>query len=63
MPTYVQSPVKTKKAPVQKPTPGTTIGAKYRARCHQLSDTERERLGDEFLKLYYERPVPAARRR
>lgn len=55
--------VKAKKEQAQKPTPGTTVGAKYRARCNQLSDPEREKLGDEFLKLYYGRPVQAARRR
>jgi hypothetical protein len=57
------SHVKTKKEQVQKPTAGTVVGAKYRARCNQLGDTEREKLGDEFLKLYYGRPVQAARRR
>jgi hypothetical protein len=55
--------VKAKKEQVQKPTAGTVVSQKYRARCNQLSDSEREKLGDEFLKLYYARPVPAARRR
>jgi hypothetical protein len=55
--------VKAKKEQVQRPTAGTVVGAKYRARCNQLGDTEREKLGDEFLKLYYGRPVQAARRR
>ena len=45
--------MKRKKAPSEKPTVGTTIAAKYRARCNRLSDTERERLNDEFLELYY----------
>jgi hypothetical protein len=57
------SRVKAKKEQVQKPTVGTVVGAKYRGRCNQLGDTQREKLGDEFLKLYYGRPVPAARRR
>lgn len=57
------SHVKAKKEQVQKPTAGTVVGEKYRARCNQLGDTEREKLGDEFLKLYYGRPVQAARRR
>ena len=57
------SPVKAKKAQVQKPTAGAVVGAKYRARCNQLGDTDREKLGDEFLKLYYGRPVQTARRR
>ena len=55
--------VKAKKERVQKPTAGTVVGAKHRARCNQLGDPEREKLGDEFLKLYYGRPVQAARRR
>jgi hypothetical protein len=45
--------VKRKKAPVEKTSVGTEVGAKYRARCNGLSDGERERLNDEFLKLYY----------
>ena len=57
------SHVKVKKEQVQKPTAGTVVGAKYRARCNQVGDTERAKLGDEFLKLYYARPVQAARRR
>jgi hypothetical protein len=55
--------VRAKKPQAQKPTAGTVVGAKYRARCNQLADTEREKLGDEFLKLYYGRPIQAARRR
>ena len=57
------SHLRAKKQQAQKPTAGTVVGAKYRARCNQLADTEREKLGDEFLKLYYGRPVQAARRR
>jgi hypothetical protein len=45
--------MKRKKAQTEKPTVGTTIGAKYRARCNELSDREREKLNDEFLQLYY----------
>jgi hypothetical protein len=37
------------------------VGAKYRARCNDLSDSEREKLNDEFLKLYYAGNVPPAR--
>ncbi len=55
--------MKAKKGQVQKTTAGTVVGEKYRARCNQLTDTEREKLGDEFLKLYYARPVQSARRR
>ena len=45
--------MKGKKEQPKKPTTGTVTGAKYRARCNQLNDTEREKLGEEFLKLYY----------
>ena len=39
---------------------GTVVGAKYRARCNELSDSEREKLSDEFLKLYYEQWISPA---
>jgi hypothetical protein len=56
--------MKRKKAQVQKATIGTIVGAKYRARCNELSDSEREKLNDEFLKLYYAgSPCQPARRR
>ena len=45
--------MKGKKVQLKKPTAGTVTGAKYRARCNRLSDTQREKLGEEFLKLYY----------
>ena len=45
--------MKRKKAPVKKASVGTLVGAKYRDRCNRLSDEERERLNDEFMKLYY----------
>jgi hypothetical protein len=32
---------------------GTIVGAKYRARLNGLPHSERERLNDEFLKLFY----------
>jgi hypothetical protein len=57
------SHLRAKKPQVEKSTAGTVVGAKYRARCHRLGDTEREKLGDEFLKLYYGRPTQTARRR
>jgi hypothetical protein len=37
----------------EKLTAGTVIGAKYRAHCNRLTDNERAKLGEEFLKLYY----------
>lgn len=56
--------MKRKKAQVEKPSVGTTVGAKYRARCNNLSDSEREKLNDEFMKLYYgDSPRHPARRR
>jgi hypothetical protein len=45
--------MKRKKAPVEKTSIGTLVGAKYRARCNDLPDSEREKLNEEFLKLYY----------
>lgn len=45
--------MKQKKAPVQKASTGTTVGAKYRAQCNKLPDSEREKLNDEFMKIYY----------
>ena len=45
--------MKRKKAQVEKPSVGTIVGAKYRARCNELTDSEREKLNDEFMKLYY----------
>ena len=55
--------MKRKKAPVEKPSPGTILGAKYRARCNGLSDSERDRLNDEFMKLYYASPINQSARR
>ena len=56
--------MKRKKPQVEKPSVGTVIGAKYRARCNELTDREREKLNDEFMKLYYadDAPQPARRR-
>jgi hypothetical protein len=55
--------MKRKKAQVEKASVGTVVGAKYRARCNDLSDSEREKLNDEFLKLYYGGSVPQPARR
>lgn len=55
--------MKRKKAQVEKAAVGTVTGAKYRARCNELSDREREKLNDGFLKLYYaDSARPPARR-
>jgi hypothetical protein len=53
--------LKRKKGQVEKASVGTVVGAEYRARCNDLSDSEREKLNDEFLKLYYAGNVPPAR--
>jgi hypothetical protein len=60
--------MKRKKARVEKASVGTVAGAKYRARCNGLSDSDHEKLNDEFeqeaianaieaLALWFE-PVP-----
>jgi hypothetical protein len=56
--------MKRKKAQGEKASAGTIVGAKYRARCNGLSDGEREKLNDEFMKLYYATSAgqPARRR-
>jgi hypothetical protein len=56
--------MKRKKARAEKESIGTIVGAKYRARCNNLTDAEREKLNDEFMKLYYgDSPRQPARRR
>ena len=45
--------MKRKKAQVEKPSPGTVLGAKARAEGNRLTDAQREKLGEAFLKLYY----------
>ena len=56
--------MKRKKAQSEKASVGTVVGAKYRARCNELTDSEREKLNDEFMKLYYgdDTRQPARRR-
>jgi hypothetical protein len=52
-----------KKTKVAQPSKGAVVGRKYRVRCNQLTDAEREKLDEEFLKLYYaDRPTEPARR-
>jgi hypothetical protein len=56
--------MKRKKAPVEKPSPGTVLGAKMRAEGNKLTDAQREKLGEEFMKLYYGGlPTPATTHR
>jgi hypothetical protein len=45
--------MKRKKARVEKASAGTVLAARASAECNQLTDTAREKLGGEFLKLYY----------
>ena len=56
--------MKRKKAPVEKPSPGTVLAAKARAEGNKWRDEEREKLGKQFLKLYYGgEPKPTTTRR
>jgi len=45
--------MKRKKTPIEKATPGTVLAARARAEGNKWTDAERERLGEEFMKLYY----------
>ena len=45
--------MKRKKAPFEKATTGTVLAARARAEGNKLTDSEREKLGDQFMKLYY----------
>ncbi len=56
--------MKRKKARLEKASAGTLVGAKMRAECNKLTDAQREKLGEEFLKLYYGGlPTPATTHR
>lgn len=56
--------MKRKKAQVEKESVGTVLGAKARAEGNKLTDAERERLGENFMKLYYGGEIkPATTRR
>ena len=51
------------KAP--KKTPGTLLAEEMRAEGNKLTDVEREKLGEAFMKLYYggePKPAPTRRR-
>ena len=48
-----------------KKTPGTVLAEQMRAEGNQLTDADREKLGEEFMKLYYggePKPAPTRRR-
>ena len=56
--------MKRKKAQVEKESVGTVLGAKARAEGNKWTDAERERLGEDFMKLYYGGEIkPATTRR
>jgi hypothetical protein len=44
---------KSRKSKPPKKTPGTLLAEAMRAEGNKLTDAEREKLGTEFLKLYY----------
>ena len=45
--------MKRKKPQPEKASAGTTLGARARAEGNKWTDAEREKLGDQFMKLYY----------
>ncbi len=52
--------MKRKKAPLEKATPGTVLAARARAEGNKWTDAEREKLGEQFMKLYF--PISPASR-
>ena len=47
------APMKRKKPQIEKPSAGTLLAERARAEGNKWTDPEREKLGTEFLKLYY----------
>jgi len=45
--------MKRKKASPDKASNGTALAAQARAEGNKWTDAEREKLGDQFMKLYY----------
>jgi len=45
--------MKRKKTPTEKASPGTLLAARARAEGNKWTDAERDKLGDQFMKLYY----------
>jgi hypothetical protein len=45
--------MKRKNAQLQKASPGTVLAARARGEGNKWTDAEREKLGDEFMKLFY----------
>jgi len=53
------------KAKPGKKTPGTLLAEKMRAEGNKLTDAQREKLSENFMKLYYggsSEPAPTRRR-
>jgi len=56
--------MKRKKARSEKLSAGTLLAAQVRAEGNKWSDAEREKLGEQFMKLYYGGALkPASTRR
>ncbi len=56
--------MKRKRARIEKPSAGTVLAARARAEGNKWTDAERDRLGEQFMKLYYGGETkPAATRR
>ena len=45
--------MKRKKAQNEKPSAGTVLATRARAEGNKWTDAERDKLGEEFMKLYY----------
>ena len=45
--------MKRRKAALEKASTGTVLAARARAEGNKWTDAEREKLGEQFMKLYY----------
>jgi hypothetical protein len=45
--------MKRKKVPIEKASAGTVLAARARAEGNKWTDLERDKLGEQFMKLYY----------
>ena len=45
--------MKRKKAPLERASAGTVLAARARAEGNKWTDADREKLGKQFMKLYY----------
>ncbi len=55
--------MKRKKAPPERAFAGTELAAGARAEGNKWTDAEREKLGEQFMKLYYGGETKSATRR